>query len=260
MAGDARRSLVFGDDGSPGADGAWRWINEHPWPGWTLTLLTGHEPPFDNWAAPATPAPWTPPWAANRSAPSTFESVDVLYADADPRVLLDAQSADLTVVGPGGNEPDLLGWLGSTTQWLLHHPSHPLAIVRGGAVTSVMCCVDGSAHARRALDAYLALPLARDAAVSLVAVDDGRIDVDAVLQDAGDVVAAAGVTATVERLDGRPTSTLLVHASTTRPDLVVLGTRGLTPWKRLVLGSTASALAHRTNTTVLLAAAPADGG
>jgi nucleotide-binding universal stress UspA family protein len=257
VAADARRSLVFGDDGSPGADRAWRWISEHPWPGWALTVLTGHEPPFEDWAAPATPAPWTPPWADARPSPSTFDSVEVLYADADPRVLLDGQAADLTVVGPAGHEPELLGWLGSTAEWLLHHPSHPIAIVRGAAVASVMCCVDGSAHAPRALDAYLSLPLARDAALSLVAVDDGRIDVDAVLDEATAVVTAAGLTPGVERLEGRPTSSLLVHVSTWRPDLVVLGTRGLTPWKRLALGSTAGALAHRANTTVLLAAAPA---
>ena len=32
MASETPR-LVFGDDGSPSADVAWLWVNDHPWPG-----------------------------------------------------------------------------------------------------------------------------------------------------------------------------------------------------------------------------------
>ena len=38
------RTLVFGDDGSPAADVAWLFINNHRWPGWRLEVVTAHMP------------------------------------------------------------------------------------------------------------------------------------------------------------------------------------------------------------------------
>jgi nucleotide-binding universal stress UspA family protein len=256
----AARVMVFGDDGSPGADLAWRWIVDHAWPGWALTVLTGHKPPFEDWAAPADAEPWTPSWPRPVSESSDFSSVEFLKADEDPRVLLDARDADLTVVGPPNREPAVLGWLGSTSEWLLHHPSNPLAIVRSVTASAAVCCVDGSAHARRALDTFVSLPLARSAAIELVAVDDGRTDIDTAIRDAAAVVEAAGIDASTRTLRGRPTSALLDHLDEVHPDLVVLGTRGLTPWGRLTLGSTAGAVTRHVGATVLLAStAPAKG-
>lgn len=254
------RAMVFGDDGSPGADLAWRWIVEHEWTRWTLTVLTGHKPPFEDWSAPADAEPWTPTWSRPVSPSSDLSSVEFLKADEDPRVLLDRHDADLTVVGPASREPAVLGWLGSTSEWLLHHPSNPLAIVRSATATATVCCVDGSTHARHALEAFVSLPLARSTANELVAVDDGRTDVDAALDDAASVLEAAGLDASTRTLRGRPTGTLLDHLDRARPDLVVLGTRGLTPWRRLTLGSTAGAIVHHVNATVLVGSdLPRDG-
>jgi nucleotide-binding universal stress UspA family protein len=247
------RTMVFGDDGSPGADLAWQWIDGHPWPGWTLTVLTGQKPPFEDWAAPATPKPWTPPWPRAASPASEFESVELLSADADPRILLDTAAADLTVVGPPGGEPAALGWLGSTSEWLLHHPSNPLAIVRSPRASTVVCCVDGSTHATRALETFASLPLAREVAIDLVVVDDGRTTVDPTTSAAIAVLHRARLEGAPRTLHGRPTSALLDHLDRVRPDLVVLGTRGLTPWGRLTLGSTAGAIAHHVSATVVVA-------
>lgn len=256
----AVRTMVFGDDGSPGADLAWRWIVGHAWPGWALTVLTGHKPPFEDWSAPADAEPWTPTWARPVSEASDLASVEFLKADEDPRVLLDRRDADLTVVGPASREPAMLGWLGSTSEWLLHHPSNPLAIVRTPSAAAAVCCIDGSTHARRALDAFVSLPLARSATIELVAVDDGRADVDTAIREAAAVVDAAGLEASTRTLRGRPTGALLDHLGAARPDLVVLGTRGLTPWGRLTLGSTAGAITHRGGATVLLASTPSTEG
>lgn len=254
------RTMVFGDDGSPGADRAWQWIDGHAWPGWTLTVLTGHKPPFEDWSAPGDAEPWTPTWMRPVSPSSGFSSVEFLKADEDPRVLLDTRTADLTVVGPPAREPAVLGWLGSTTEWLLQHPSNPLAIARSATASTAVCCVDGSTHARRALETFASLPLARSTAIELVAVDDGRTNADASLRDAEAVVQTAGLEASARTLRGRPTSALLDHLDETRPDLVVLGTRGLTPWGRLTLGSTAGAVTRHVAATVLLdSTAPAEG-
>jgi hypothetical protein len=36
-------AMVLGDDGSAGADLAWRWIMAHRWPGWSLEVVTAAE-------------------------------------------------------------------------------------------------------------------------------------------------------------------------------------------------------------------------
>ena len=35
----AEQLLVFGDDGSSGADVAWLWVNEQVWPGWRIEVV-----------------------------------------------------------------------------------------------------------------------------------------------------------------------------------------------------------------------------
>jgi nucleotide-binding universal stress UspA family protein len=146
--------------------------------------------------------------------------------------------------------------MGSTTEWLLHHPTAPLAIVRSAAtVHHVVCCIDGSACATRALDAFLTLPLAADADVTVLSVDDGRVDVDEAVSAALVALQAAAVDPRVERAHGKPTHTILEHLHAAQPQLVVLGTKGLTGWQRLRLGSTAAAVVHHAACTSLVACA-----
>lgn len=40
------RHPVFGDDGSAAADVVWLWINNHRWPGWRISVVTAHHPPW----------------------------------------------------------------------------------------------------------------------------------------------------------------------------------------------------------------------
>ncbi|MEX2100132.1 MAG: universal stress protein [Acidimicrobiia bacterium] len=254
------RRLVFGDDGSRGADIAWLWINSHTWSGWSLDVLTGAEPPYppSSWGVAAVLEPWESPWGRKYSDPSELDTLAYLHAATDPRLLLDAQSdADLVVVGHSGLGHLRSLWMGSTTEWLLHHPTAPLAIARSGApVRKVLCCVDGSAHAARALDAFAALPLAADVAeVTVLAVDDDRIDGEVATSAALAALHAAGIDASTERGSGAPTRTILEHLDAQQPELVVLGRKGLTGWRRLRLGSTAAAVVHHATCTSLLACA-----
>lgn len=258
MGDDARR-LVFGDDGSRGADVAWLWVNNHPWPGWRIDVLTGADPPYgpSAWGVAPTLEEWASPWGRaylNASAPAV---VSHWRANSDPRLLLDEQSdADVVVVGDSerGHLRSLL--MGSTAEWLLHHPSAPLAIVRTAVpVQRVVCCLDGSDSASRALDAFLALPLAVDAEVTLLSVDDGRVDVDRAIDTAVAALGTRGVDARIERLHGKPTAVIIDHLKTTQPQLVVLGTKGLTGWRRLRLGSTAAGVVHNASCTCLVACA-----
>jgi nucleotide-binding universal stress UspA family protein len=56
--------------------------------------------------------------------------------------------------------------------------------------------------------------------------------------------------------NGHPTTRIVDHIEEHAPDLVVMGTKGLTGWRRLRLGSTASAVVHQTAGNVMVASAP----
>ena len=141
----AERLLVFGDDGSPGADVAWLWVCNHRWPGWRAEVLTAIQPSFPpSWDKPAKLTEWESPHSRHLFAESALGSIRTLTAVQDPRLILDSRGdADLIVVGPRRLSRTKSIVLGSTTEWLLHHPPAPLAIVRSATtVQRVLVCVD----------------------------------------------------------------------------------------------------------------------
>ena len=245
--------LVFGDDGKSSSDRAWQWITAHRWAGWSIDVVTADaDASHFEWGAPIRPEPWTPSWDRD-SADLDAGRVRFLTAAADPRALLADASADLMVVGikPAGQLSAAL--TGSTTEWLLHHPPSPLAIIRRGErVDRVLVCVDGSPHAEKALEAFASLPMATSTSVTLLAVDDGRTDASAT-EGAARALDGRVAEVTVSHASGEPTEEILEAVEATRADLVVLGTRGLTGWRRLRLGSTASAVVRSTSSDSLVA-------
>ena len=263
MSAESRR-LVFGDDGSRGADVAWLWINNHAWPRWRISVFTGARPPYppSSWGSTARAAPWTPPWGRKYRDPSSLTELTFVHAETDPRLLLDEQfDADLIVVGHADRSLLRSMWTGSTTEWLLHHPGAPLMIVRSASVVQhVVCCIDGSSSSFRALDVLLALPLAAEVDLTIVTVDDGRVDVGRASASARAILKKAGIVAKIERVGGDPSHAILEHLSVHQPQLVVLGTKGLTGWSRLRLGSTAATVVHHAACTSLVACAEPEHG
>jgi nucleotide-binding universal stress UspA family protein len=251
-------TLVFGDDGSPAGDIAWQWLNHQRWPGWEVEVLTATEPPL-----PLTPsehhAPveWNPAWSREVLAEAEFGSVRFLTAEGDARVLLgDRADADLLVVGAHDRSHLKALWVGSTTEWLLHHPPAPLAVIRsGGVVHHTIVCTDGSSHSQRALEAFVQLPWSTSVEVTVACIEDGHVDTAAAIASATSVLDAANITSTVERRTGKPRKVLPDLLTEANPDLVVLGTRGLTGWKRMRFGSTAAAVVHTTHGSALFASA-----
>lgn len=251
-----RRPLVtFGDDGTPAADVGWLFVNNHRWPGWHVDVVHAVMPPV------GAPVPagqsalheWTPPVPRQAFREAGFASVCHLTAEADPRLAL-CVDADLLVIGPRG--PGLLKHLhlGSTADWLLTRPPAPLVIVRHAAATRrAVVCVDGSAHADLAVAVLARLPWVSGVHVTVLAVDDGRVDVPRATAAASEVLGAAGADVHVVVGTGRPTTAIDEHITRQRPDLVVLGTRGLTGLQHLRVGSTASAIARLAPCNVLVA-------
>lgn len=245
--------LVFADDGTEASDLAWTWITAHRWPGWQVDVMTADvDPSHIEWGQPISPEAWEPSWDRDGSSLDSNE-VRFLTAAADPRALLAETDADLLALGIKTSGPLAAAVTGSTTEWLLHHPPSPLAIIkRSEPVHRVLVCVDGSRHSQRALETFASLPLAAGCTVVVLAVDDGRTDTSAAEEAAttlrGHVSDVSAITQS-----GRPTDAILDGAANARADLIVLGTRGLTGWKRLRLGSTASAVVRSTACDTLVA-------
>ena len=250
--------LVLGDDGSPGADVAWLWVSNHRWPHWRAEVLTATQPPFPppSWDQPAALTEWDSPHRRLVFTESALNSIRTLTVAQDPRLMLDARSdADLIVVGPRSLSRTRAMILGSTTEWLLHHPPAPLAIIRSASpVRRALVCIDGSRHAQAAAQTFGEFPWAPDAEVFVVNVDDGRATTDGVA-DAVATLDRVGIAATVNAIEGNPTDMILDQIDLLKPDLVVLGTRGLTGWNRIRLGSTAGMVVHAAHCSILVACA-----
>ena len=260
------RQLVFGDDGSAAADVAWRWINNHHWPGWRISVVTAAKPPL---GAPvgterATPHPWEPPTPRRMLTTSDAVEVEHLMAEADPRLVLDSfTDAGLLAIGPrGAGLLKRLG-MGSTAEWLIsaHRPLAPLAVIRSARPTrAVLLCVDGSLHARRAARTLARMPWITDTHVTVLGVADGSPGVERGVDDAAGMLDSYGIadvsTHLARALPQVPTfdvrSTILKTIDTTSPDLVVMGPRGLGGLRRAALGSTASAVLRHATCSVLI--------
>lgn len=236
--------LVFGDDGSPGADTGWQWVVDQPWTGWLVDVLTADadaDAADIEWGKAAEAAEWTPPWTRAPESLEGTEDVRFLTVATDPRTMLAEVDADLLVVGLRTGSQLEAALSGSTTEWLLHHPPAPLIVARTAAAAErVTICADESAHAIAALDSFARLPLATTSHVTVLSVDDGRTDAEAAVAEA--TSALEGAVASIDSLvvAGEPSEAILDHLRSDPPDLVVLGTRGLTGWQRLRLGSTAA--------------------
>jgi nucleotide-binding universal stress UspA family protein len=249
----ATHTLVFGDDGSSGADLAWLWVNSHRWPGWRLDVVTAVPATHPGGSCQAGQAvEWEPPSPRSAFAEAQLDRVVHLRVDGDPRVAL-LRPADLLVVGRRGPGLAKALHLGSTVEWLMTRPPAPMVIARHGRRTrAITVCHDGSCHASAAVEAICALPWADEVSVTVLTVEDGRVDADAAVDQAMLRLASAGIAAEAKVLRGEPTLELLRHLETCSSDVVALGTQGLTGLRRARVGSTAGVLAHATDKSVLL--------
>lgn len=248
----APHRLVLADDGSAPSDVAWEWVAAHPWPGWSIDVMTAQETGIE-WGKPSDPEPWTPPWERDADL-AGGPAVRFLRAVTDPRAMLADCACDLMVVGLRSHSYLQALVTGSTTEWLLHDPPSPLVVASHPApVEQVVVCADGSDDARRAQEVFASLPLAATARVTVLAVADGRADATAAAAAAVDALDGRVAEAVATVAEGDATETILAHVDRHRPGLVVLGTRGLTGWPRLRLGSTAAAVVRVAPSSSLVA-------
>lgn len=247
--------LAFGDDHSEGANRCWDWIAAHRWDGWSIDVVTARPP------AGMQPVPpelsdlhgWTPDDPRDGEA-AGFSSVTHLTAEADPRVALIARDWDLVAVGARGTGLLKRLHLGSVVDWLLREPTSPLVIARSpGPVRSVLVADDGSKHAQAAIETLLSLPWLKGATVRVLVVDDGHVEAAAVAEPATMPYQERGVEVDVVVRSGDPKELIVAEIDDSAPDLVVMGARGHGGVRRIILGSSASAVANATDRTLLVA-------
>lgn len=256
--------ITFGDDGSAGADTAWGWLTSQAWPDWQVDVISvttpepsiealfSHEPLHEH-------IPARPRVAPESSRISTVRHLTTAY---DPRVILSGVTdSELVVVGARGRGLLKAMHLGSTAEWLMQCPNAPLLIARQASpVTRVLACVDGSTHAQAAVEALAAMPWIAVTSVTVLAVVEGEQDFDQRARQAAGLLHAAGARTAVEVFERdplevftNPRHTIIDQVNRQRPDLVVMGTKGLTGLTRLRVGSVAGAVAHHAQCSVLLA-------
>lgn len=135
----------------------------------------------------------------------------------------------------------------------------------------ILCAVDGSNHADRALATAAELAGALDATLLLVTVDEpgplkgavaefaqaedmSRQDVTDRILDSAAVMARRAGAAKIETdfTKGDPASGILATVDKHNPDMVVLGARGLSNLEGLVLGSVSHKVMHLTTLPCLI--------
>ena len=248
MSAPGSPGLVFGDDGSPGADVAWLWINEQRWPGWRLETVTATGARLGDGPQPTVVGTERRPFEQ-----AGFVSHMRRMPEQDPRLAL-CTDAELLVVGDRGRGLLKSLHLGSTVEWLAVRPPMPMVIARHGRPTrSVVLASDGSVDARAATDALAGLPFIDGLTVTIAVVDDDSVaDLDDVIDRAAHDLRERGATTRPHVVRGAVNEELAQLISSTGADLVACGTRGRGLQGHVRLGSTARHLVHNRDVSVLI--------
>lgn len=229
----AERRLVFGDDGSETADVVWEWIANHPWPDWTIAVVTADDAPDVTIVPPdhVVLEPWDPPTPRRLTSGQDETRVEHLIGRADPRVVLDsAGPAALMAVGlKRGGLLRHVG-VGSTADWLLERPDPPVAVIRSPRPTRrALVYADGTPHARRALTCLAGLPWISTCDVVVLAMRGSGRFVDPA-EEAVAVLSGVGVSPVVRRVHApdwlraaEVSSAVLRAIDDDAPDLVAFG-------------------------------------
>ena len=260
---DPAGRLVFGDDGSAGAERAWQWLTAQQWPTWQIDVLTVTpvEPSLADVFAYQPLREYRP--ERPRTAPRTmsFGSIRHLTTAFEPRVVLgEIQDADLVVVGARGDGVLKELRLGSAADWLIRRSRTPVVVaIAARPVREVLLCVDEQGRAGSAAEVLSQMPWVTRAAVTILAVCPEYGTELPAAEQAANVLKAAGAGVQIMRvipdpqvIAASPKFKIFEFIDKRDPDLVVVGTRGLSGVARLVAGSTAGAIAEYVSTAVMV--------
>ncbi|HET7519919.1 MAG TPA: universal stress protein [Candidatus Limnocylindria bacterium] len=207
--------------------------------------------------------------------------VQVLRGRPAPAVIAEAElmKADLIVVGSRGHGPFASIMLGSVSTELVDHAPCPVLIARTPQVRRIVIGTDGSDSAASAIELVRGWPVLSSLPCAVVAVapttdtwaiaygpaavghwpvgaeDVERDTFDHATRNAEVAAAAlrdAGIEPTVEVRRGDAADQLIATADAEEADLIVVGSRGLATWSRLLLGSVARKVVQHARQSVLV--------
>jgi nucleotide-binding universal stress UspA family protein len=209
--------------------------------------------------------------------------VETAVLEGRPATMIDEEAqrieADLIIVGARGHGTIETMLLGSVSAEIIDHAASAVLVAREPGIGRVLLAWDGSkpsAHAARVLEEW---PIFRRSDVSVLSVADvevpwwsgfsepGTAELLTIHADAADAARAhhdelatemtarlrrAGLKAEGFRRDGDAATEILAAATERAADLIIMGTRGRTGLKRLLLGSVARNVLHHSACSVLI--------
>jgi nucleotide-binding universal stress UspA family protein len=190
----------------------------------------------------------------------------VVRGDAQDQIIAAARDwrADVVVVGARGLGRIKGFFLTSVSLGVVRHAPCPVLVCKGRPrdVRSVTVALDGSSHARRALDALARLSLASTTRVALVGVvepgqdpwtgHDRREQLQAELNRADRRIAPRVASVETIVTAGDPATSIVREAALRDTDLLVVGARGAGATTRLLLGSVSESVLRRAPCPVLV--------
>ncbi|NNC48271.1 MAG: universal stress protein [Sphingomonas sp.] len=191
--------------------------------------------------------------AAARLREAGINNVETLqrHGDIVETVVAQEEDADLVVIGKRGEHADFAkGHLGGVVERIVRQSVRPVLVASRAfaPIETVLVAYDGGESAARALDFVASSPRFADAKIHVVTVGDDQAE--ARLADAADILGdrLAGNNAR----SGNVEAAIKEEAQAIGADLLVMGAYGHSPLRRLILGSTTSAMLRALHKPVLL--------
>jgi nucleotide-binding universal stress UspA family protein len=275
--------IILGTDGSPAAKVACDLVAGRDWPAGTHVVvlavaspmvdLSGVAPPAGARAGSDLEAARAVAEAAADALRSAGLSAEVDVAIGDPAQLLIARAtegpSDLIVVGHRGRGPVASAVLGSVSAYLVDHASCPVLVARGPTISRMLLATDGTQSslaiprvlhtwgaAFRGLSVEVLCVAQRDEFVTPWAGEPNgtadRAEHERIAERVADEMVDLGWSAAAIVRCGEPAREIVRAGDEWRADLIVTGSRGLGPLRRIVAGSVGHDVLLHAHSSVLV--------
>lgn len=275
--------IILGTDGSPAAKLACDLVAGRDWPAGTHVVVVAAVSPMVDLSGVA-PAAGERAGADLEAAHVVAEAaalqlgacglsaeVDAAIGDPAQRLIARAaeRSADLVVVGHRGRGPVASAVLGSVSAYLVDHAPCPVLVARGPTIGRMLLATDGTQSslaiprvlhtwgpALRGLTVKVLCVAQRDEFVTPWAGEPDaaadRAEHERIAQRVADEMAELGWSAAAVVRCGEPAREIVRAGDEWRADLIVTGSRGIGPLRRIVAGSVGHDVLLHAHSSVLV--------
>jgi nucleotide-binding universal stress UspA family protein len=174
------------------------------------------------------------------------------------RVILEEEArAEMIVLGQNGEHAELTGeFIGSTVERVARNSLKPCLVTPAAfhPIGKILCAIDGSTHASKALHEAIELALALSAPLVIMSVAENhdRKHAREIAEDGIQLARAHECAAATLVVEGRPDQMIAMKAEELDCGLIVLGAHGHSRIRDMILGSTTNSLIATSHKPVLL--------